>query len=86
MSAEWNSIDAVINRWKPRQVTHIIIHTDTATGKATAELVKESLGDPTTFLMSAGGLRTDNLASFRTALADLTKDLDEAVQGYRKAH
>lgn len=82
MSAELNGIGAVLERYKPSQLLHVLVHTDTALGKATAALVQAVLGDRTS-LVSAGGLRTNDLASFRAALADLTKDLDEIVQDSR---
>ncbi len=82
MSAELNGIGAVLDRYKARQVFHLLVHTDTALGKVTAELVQEALGGQTS-LVSAGGLRTSDLASFRAGLADLTKQLDESVQSYR---
>lgn len=82
MSAELNGIGAVLDRYKPKQVFHLLVHTDTALGKVTAELVQESLGGRNS-LMSAGGLRTNDLASFRAALADLTQQLDALVQSYR---
>lgn len=83
MSAELNGIDAVLDRYKPKQVFHLLVHTDTALGKATAALVEETLGKQTS-LVSAGGLRTDNLASFREALAELTRHLDEVLRSYRE--
>src|SRR5690606_8723313 len=79
MSAELNGIGAVIERYKPKQLFHVLIHTDTALGKATAGLVQDVLGKQP-LLVSAGGLRTNSLASFRTALAELTRDLDEIVR------
>lgn len=82
MSAELNGVGAVIDRYQPKQVFHLLVHTDTALGKATTDLVQEALGNQT-LLVSAGGLRTNNLASFREALADLTKQLDALVQSYR---
>jgi len=81
MSAELNGIAAVLERYKPKQLFHLLVHSDTALGKATAELVQAALGNAT--LLSAGGLRTNDLASFRAALADLTKQLDALVQSYR---
>lgn len=83
ISAELNGIGAALERYKAKQVFHLLIHTDTALGKVSAELVKEALGSQTS-LMSAGGLRTSDLASFRAGLADLTKQLDETVQSHRK--
>jgi putative CRISPR-associated protein (TIGR02619 family) len=83
MSAELNGIGAVLDRYKPRQLFHLLVHTDTALGKATAELVQDVLGNQTS-LVSASGLRTNDLASFRAALADLTKQLDAFVRSYRE--
>lgn len=83
MSAELNGVRAVIDRYQPKQVFHLLVHTDTALGKATTDLVQEALGNQT-LLVSAGGLRTNNLASFREALADLTRQLDALVQSYRE--
>ncbi len=83
MSAELNGIGAVRDRYKPRQLFHLLVHTDTALGKASANLVQEALGNNTS-LESAGGLRTNDFASFRAALADLTKQLDDLVRSYRE--
>lgn len=82
MSAELNGIGAVLDRYKPKQLFHVLIHTDTALGKVTADVVQEALGNQTC-LVSAGGLRTNSLALFRAALAELTRDLDELVRSYR---
>jgi putative CRISPR-associated protein (TIGR02619 family) len=83
MSAELNGIGAVLDRYKPKQLFHLLVHTDTALGKATADLVQEALGSQTS-LVSASGLRTNDLASFRAALADLTRQLDALVRSYRE--
>ncbi len=82
MSAEINGIGAVLDRYKPNQVFHILVHTDTALGRVSSELVQSCLGGQST-LMSSGGLRSDHLASFRVALADLTKQIDQVVREYR---
>lgn len=82
MSAELNGIGAVRDRYRPKQLFHLLIHTDTAPGKASVALVQAVLGNQTS-LVSAGGLRTNDLASFRAALADLTKQLDALMQSYR---
>ncbi|KAB2965033.1 MAG: putative CRISPR-associated protein [Thermoanaerobaculia bacterium] len=82
MSAELNGIAAVHRRYTPRQVSHVIVHTDTALGKAAAQLVDAALGNAA-LLLSAAGLRTDNLSSFRAALADLSAQLDTLVASYR---
>lgn len=83
MSAELNGIGAVIDRYKPKQLFHLLVHTDTAPGKAAADLVHEVL-DNQTSLISAPGLRTNDLASFRAALADLTQQVDALVRSYRE--
>lgn len=83
MSAELNGIGALIDRYQPKQLLHVLVHTDTALGRATAGLVQEALGNQS-LLVSAGGLRTNNLASFREALADLTRQLDTLVRSYRQ--
>lgn len=83
MSAELNGIAAVLDRYKPKQLFHVLVYTDTAPGKATADLVQEVLGNQT-LLVSASGLRTNDLASLRTALADLTRQLDALVRSYRE--
>lgn len=81
MSAELNGIGAVLDRYKPKQLFHLLVHTDTALGKATADLVQEALGNQTD-LVSASGLRTNDLASFRAALADLTKEIDSRIESW----
>lgn len=82
MSAELSGVGATLDRYAPNELVHVLVHTDTALGKQCATLVQESLGG-STIPMTAGGLRTDDLTSFRAALADLTKQLDELVQSYR---
>jgi len=83
LSAELNGIGAVLDRYKPKQLFHVLVHTDTALGRATAGLVQEALGNQT-LLVSASGLRTNSLASFREAVAALTKQLDTLVRSYRE--
>jgi putative CRISPR-associated protein (TIGR02619 family) len=82
MSAELNGIMAALDRYKPKHAFHVLVHTDTALGKATAEVVQAALGNQSS-RVSAGGLRTNSLASFRAALGDLTKQLYELVSAYR---
>ena len=83
MSAELNGIAAVLERYRPSEVMHLLVHTDTALGAATAGLVREAL-DGLAAPISAPGLRTDDLDAFRAALADLTRTLDETVAPYRE--
>src|SRR5262249_18417223 len=84
LSAELNGIAAALDQWKPRHVQHLLIHTDTATGQAAAKLVRGVLQKEgqQAHVLTAGGLRTDS--SFREALADLTKQLEEWISGYRE--
>ncbi|HZR74777.1 hypothetical protein, partial [Bradyrhizobium sp.] len=39
LSAELNGVAAVLDRWKPRRIQHLLVHTDTASGKAAADIV-----------------------------------------------
>ena len=81
LSAELNSIGAVLDRIEPSVVQHVLIHTDTITGKIANDIIGHLLEDRAheVQLLTAGGLRTDNLAGFREALADLTVQLEEWV-------
>ena len=83
MSAEMNGIAAVLERYRPKsQVHHVLIHSDTAQGRATAEMIGAVLG-ASMELLTASGLRTDSAASFRAALSDLTGDLSRRIEDYR---
>src|SRR5579885_2037920 len=79
LSAELNGIGAVLDRWKPQRVQHLLIHSDTASGRASAELVKAVLdkSGQQVQLLTAGGLRTDDFPSFREALAEVTARIEE---------
>ncbi len=87
MSAELNGIGLVLARWGAGRVMHLLVHTDTVLGRATAELVAELLerDGQQVQLQTAAGLRTDDLASFREALAELTGWVEDTVPGYRQA-
>lgn len=84
--AELNGIGAVLRRWPAERVMHLLIHTDTAVGKAAAGLVKDALEDSSHLaqFLTASGLRTDDMASFRAALSDLTKQIEEWVPTYKE--
>lgn len=86
LSAELNGIAAVLERWPSEDVTHLLLHTDTALGEQAAELVGECLSGQVQFI-TAPGLRTDDPASFRAALGELAKLLEDwsgyREQGYR---
>ena len=84
LSAEFNAIFDVLQHYKPDQIHHLLIHTDTALGQATAELVGSMLDSKD--LLTAGGLRTDNLTNFREAVAQLTRDLAERVKRAKDEH
>jgi len=86
LSAELNGIAAVLDQWKPRRIQHLLIHTDTVTGRAAADLVAAILekDGQQVQLLTAGGLRTDDFPSFREALAELTKLFEESIPNYRE--
>ncbi len=81
ISAELNGIGATIARWKPKRVQHLLVHSDTAVGRAAVGLVSESLAAQGQHvqMLSAAGLRTDDVAGFRAALAELTHRTEEWV-------
>ncbi len=84
LSAELNGVGAVLDRWPSSHVQHLLVHTDTAVGKAAGEVVAAVLrkqGHEVQFL-TAPGLRTDDLPSFREALAEITGRIEEWVPGY----
>lgn len=84
-SAEINGIHAVLRDWQPTRVEHLLIHSDTAPGRATAQLVArvlDALGTPPQ-LITAGGLRTSDPADFRAALPDLTQQIRQFSLSFR---
>lgn len=86
LSAELNGIGAVLDRWTPRRIQHLLIHTDTVTGRAAADLVAAVLEKDGQRVerLTAGGLRTDDFPSFREALAELTASVEEWIPKYRE--
>jgi putative CRISPR-associated protein (TIGR02619 family) len=76
-SAEINGIYAVLRDWQPTRVDHLLVHSDTAPGRATAVLVAGILQSGGTYpqMLTAGGLRTSDPADFRAALPTLTHDV-----------
>lgn len=86
MSAELNSLlswqkDKTINQ----QDMHLLIATDTALGKATAEIIENWLQTQgyNVTIISASGLNTASLQSFREALSGLITQLIEQVASYK---
>lgn len=86
LSAEYNGIRAVLPSDSAR-AEHWLVHTDTVQGEATAELLRARLEaeGARVQLLSAGGLRTHDLASFREAVAELTARFGETLPGYRES-
>jgi putative CRISPR-associated protein (TIGR02619 family) len=86
LSAELNGIGAVLDRWKPRRVQHLLIHTDTAAGRASANIVAAVLKNEQQQVqpLTAGGLRTDDFPSFREALAELTVEIEKWIGSGRQ--
>ena len=85
LSAELSSIDAILARWAADHVQHLLIHTDTETGKAAASVIAAILKSDgqQVQLLTQGGLRTNDFSSFREALAELTIDIENWIPGYR---
>jgi putative CRISPR-associated protein (TIGR02619 family) len=86
MSAELNGIAGVRKYFQSGRIHHLLVHSDTAVGLAAAELVKGSIEHrkESCEFLTASGLRTDDAATFREALADLTKDLESRTSDYRQ--
>jgi putative CRISPR-associated protein (TIGR02619 family) len=86
MSAEINGIDAAVAKYRPTRTTHVLVHTDTAIGLAAAGIVRAArhARGATVSERTAPGLRTDHLAGFREALAELTAGLDPELAEYRR--
>jgi putative CRISPR-associated protein (TIGR02619 family) len=81
LSAELNGVAAVLDRWKPRRIQHLLVHTDTASGKAAADIVAAILEKDGGQVqpLTAPGLQTDDFPSFREALADLTVEIEQWI-------
>ena len=86
LSAELNSIAAVLERWAPSIVQHLLIQTDTTVGREAANIVAEVLqkDGQQVQLLEVPGLRTDDFPSFREALANVTEQLEKWAQGYNQ--
>src|SRR5699024_7100068 len=86
-SAELNGILSCIEQYRPKQIAHLLLHSDTQVGKQAAETVQRILSARGTHadLLSAGGLRTDDVMNFPSSLSQLTEDLRNLVDGYRKS-
>lgn len=88
MSAEINGIHAVLDKWRPANVMHMLIHTDTQVGEATADVISdylEHLAGERPTLVSAPGLRTDHAAGLREALSELTLIMDASIPKYKSS-
>jgi putative CRISPR-associated protein (TIGR02619 family) len=86
LSAELNAVYGTIERWKPKQVTHLLIQSSTAVGEAAAKLISAALerrSRETVELRTADGLQTTDGTSFHDALSGLTKQLEETLPGYK---
>jgi hypothetical protein len=85
MSAEYNGIRAALANAKGR-IEHRLVHTDTDTGEATGELLHERLTaeGAASSLVTCPGLRTNDTASLRASLSQLTRDLVPMLEGYRE--
>lgn len=86
LSAELNGVAAVLERWKPRRIQHLLVHTDTATGRGAADIVAAILEKDGGQVQSltAGGFQTDDFPSFREALAELTVEIEKWIPTSRQ--
>lgn len=79
LSAELNGIYACQRHWQPQTIQHFLLHSDTAFGEEVARIIARILrndgNEPQ--LVTAGGLRTDDLLNFKTAISDLTRTISE---------
>jgi putative CRISPR-associated protein (TIGR02619 family) len=88
LSAELNAAYGILDRWKPKQVTHLLIQSSTTVGEAAAKLISavlERRSREKVELRTADGLQTNDAISFRDALAALTKQLEQTLPGYRES-
>lgn len=86
LSAELNGIGAVLERWRPSDVHHLLVPSGTAVGGAAADLVAETLAARRQKVdqLTCGGLKADDPASFREAVADLTMQLERQLPSWQK--
>lgn len=92
MSAELNGITRYFeNQMLSGPVHHVLLCTDTWLGESTATMVRDWLqADPerkklhSVEIKRQGGLRTDHVASFQTALSDLVRWFEESFNQYRE--
>lgn len=87
LSAELNGIHSVLEKWKPKNVQHRLLHTDTYIGRQAMELVKDKLkqdGLGNALPTTAPGLRTDSQLNFRGAISELTKVLIRKLKGWKE--
>jgi putative CRISPR-associated protein (TIGR02619 family) len=85
--AELDSIAAVLQRWPSRRVQHLLVHTDTVAGRATADVVAAVLerNGGQVQLLTAGGLQTDDFPSFHAALDELTDQIEKWMPASQKS-
>lgn len=84
-SAELNGILSCQKRYRPKHTSHLLLHSDTQIGKQAAETVQNILlhRQNEASLLSAGGLRTDDVMNFRSSLSSLTQELRNTVRDYQ---
>jgi putative CRISPR-associated protein (TIGR02619 family) len=82
LSAELNGINATGARFRSSRTQHILVHTDTAPGLASACILKGVLDGAD--LLTTPGLRTASAAEFRDAVSNLAKTMLDYLAGYRR--
>lgn len=89
MSAELNSLLTwQQQKVKDAQDIHYLLATDTALGKATAEIIQNWLQSQgySAMVITVSGLNTANFKSFRESLSELVSKLIEQIDGYKANH
>jgi putative CRISPR-associated protein (TIGR02619 family) len=85
LSAEWAGMGAVLDRYRPAVVQHVLVHTDTEAGEAARDIIASALrdGGVEAQAVTADRLRTDDPIGFHEAVAELTRTL-ESYKAWRE--
>jgi putative CRISPR-associated protein (TIGR02619 family) len=87
LSAEYNGLRALATRQRLERPHHLLVHTDTVQGEATADLLEARLTREGAVVerRSRAGLQTADSATLRLALGELAGELHELIEGYRSS-
>lgn len=86
LSAELNTLSALLGPALPWPVHHLLVHTDTWLGRVAAEILQTCLltAGGSVELLSGDGLRTSRLLEFRLGVSDLVEKLEARVPAYQR--